>query len=216
MCADMWMDMCTCMCSEMCADMCKHACTDMCMHMCTVHRHAHVYRHANTCVYAHVYRHANTCVCTHVYRHLYSQVYVYVYTHVHRHASRHVYRYVYTHVCRYYLHPKTRVPRALENANFAKIDKMMWNRFLWDQSFPTICDMPSFDNVALVDFCSARLHYFAKILGYIIPMPAGLAILWDYTSIPWAHYGSWESSRVALAPKKIKFYYFDSKIYFRF
>ena len=34
-----------------------------------------------------------------------------------------------------------------------------------------------------------------------------------YTSIPWAHYGSLESSGVDLAPKKIQFYtsIFDSK-----
>ena len=66
-----------------------------------------------------------------------------------------------------------------------------------------ICSLPGLDNVALIDFWGAKLPYFARILGCIIPMPSVFGDFVGYTSIPWAHYGSLESSGVDLAPKKI-------------
>ena len=42
-----------------------------------------------------------------------------------------------------------------------------------------IYGMSSLDNVALIDFCGAKLHYFAQILGCIMPMSSVSAILWD-------------------------------------
>ena len=86
----------------------------------------------------------------------------------------------------YYLHPNnwilppsqqlTIVARAIDNVYF---DQTMRNRVLCSRGFPAIWHKPSLDNVALTDFCSARLHCFAWILGCIIPMPWVLAILWD-------------------------------------
>ena len=33
-----------------------------------------------------------------------------------------------------------------------QIDKVMWNRLLSGQCFPTICGLPGLDNVALIEF----------------------------------------------------------------
>ena len=82
---------------------------------------------------------------------------------------------------------------------FRKKDKSMRNRVLCGRGFQA---MPSLDNVALIDFCVAKLHYCARILGCIIPMPSVLAILWDTHRF----LGLIRSSGVDLAPKKIQFY----------
>ena len=72
-----------------------------------------------------------------------------------------------------------------------------------------MCGLPSLDNFAL---WGAKLHYFAMILGCIMPISLGNFV--GYTAIHWAHYGSFESSGVDLAQtdsilqKKIHFVYF--------
>ena len=87
------------------------------------------------------------------------------------------------HACMYVLPPfrNSRLWTPM-NAKFSKnrkIDKMMRSCLLWGQGFPEICSMSSSDNVAPIDFCGAKSHYFARILGCIIPVPSVLAILWD-------------------------------------
>ena len=116
-----------------------------------------VYMCPYTCRYTRLY----TCRCTCPHTRLYKDI-------VHRHA-----------IHTYYLHHRTHVPSALENANFSKNRQNDAQSFSLRSELFTICGRPSLDNVVLIDFCSARLHYFAKILGCNIPMPSVLAILWD-------------------------------------
>ena len=62
---------------------------------------------------------------------------------------------------------------------FWKMDKTLQNHVFCGHGFLAMCYMPGLDNIVLIDFCSAMLHYFARILGCMVPMPSVLAILWD-------------------------------------
>ena len=104
---------------------------------------------------------------------------------------------------------------AVENPSFwKKIDKTTQNRVLCGRGFLAMCNVPSLDNVILIDFavqCCIILreswvalypcHQFWRFCGIHID---SLGSLWL----------SLESSGVGLAPKKNKFYeisIFDSK-----
>ena len=51
---------------------------------------------------------------------------------------------------------QTEASGALENPYFLEIDKTMRNRVLCGRGFQAMLSMPSLDNVALIDFCSAK------------------------------------------------------------
>ena len=59
-------------------------------------------------------------------------------------------------MCVYYLRPKTHVFGALKS-NFVWYAYILFaESFFGGRSFLTICDMPSLDNLVLIDFCVAK------------------------------------------------------------
>ena len=63
-----------------------------------------------------------------------------------------------------------------------------------------MCYKPSLDNVVLNDFCSEALTLLCDDVGVHGTYAISFGDFVGYTSIPWAHYGSLESSGVDLAP----------------
>ena len=112
----------------------------------------------------------STCLCIYACTHVFPHAYAYMPVHMYFHISIHMsYTYLYTSVpahaykCLYtfYLRPKTEVNGRSKMRIFEKIDETMQNRVLCGRGFPAMCGMLILDTVALMDFCSARLHYIA-------------------------------------------------------